>query len=400
MKAHRSDNIVTAAIAAAAVLTGLLIIVVQGGGTAAGGDGPDAGTQEGAEKVAADGRTAFTTEVMNGHTPVKDQGHTPLCWAYAMLSAIETEHIMRGDSVCLSVKYAARRVLEERTARYYLTGDRRLMKLRGTGHTLLKAIGQHGVVPYSAYGDRPDDNFNTLRGGMRQMAAAAPRGKTGLRWLSDRLNEAADEALGPMPHRVFMLGAEYTPLEFAHSVCAPGEYVALTSFTHHPYYTAVDLEIPDNHDHDRFFNIPLDTLTAAVERAVRAGHGVCWEGDISEPGFSFAGGKAVLPGQSDLSEAARQRAFEHFETTDDHCMAITGLARDGQGKLYFIMKNSWGTDNPYGGMMYMSAEYLRMKTVAVFMTYAAARTEWWTQGVNRQPQGNARQPEGNERAAQ
>ncbi len=363
--------------AAAAVLVGLALTVTLGGDAVAGDEG--AVTHDGATtavtagKAADAGRTAFTTEVMNGHTPVKDQGRTPLCWAYAMLSAIETEHIMRGDSVDLSPKYAARRVLEERTTRYYLSGDKRPMKMRGTAHTLLKAIGRHGIVPYSAYGDRTGDSFNSLRGAMRQIAAAAAKGKTGTAWLADRLRKAADEALGPAPHRVFMLGAEYTPQEFARSVCAPGEYVALTSFTHHPYYTAVDLEIPDNNGHDMFFNVPLDTLTAVVERAVRAGHGVCWEGDISEPGFSFARGLAVMPARAALDAAARQKAFERFETTDDHCMAIVGLARDGGGRLYFIMKNSWGTANPYGGLMYMSAEYLRMKTVAVFLPGAAAR---------------------------
>ena len=36
----------------------------------------------------------FTTEVMLRYTPVKDQGRSPLCWAYSMLATIETEHIL------------------------------------------------------------------------------------------------------------------------------------------------------------------------------------------------------------------------------------------------------------------------------------------------------------------
>lgn len=360
MKTRRQNDITPAVMAAGAVLlASALTLLPPRGNTAAESTDAGGGTDGGSGR--------FTTEVMNGHTPVKDQGRTPLCWAYAMLSTIETEHIMRGDSVSLSVKYAARKALEDNAQRYYLCGDRKATGMRGTGHTLLHAIERHGIVPYSAYGDSNTDAFNTLRGGARHLAKTAARSRTGTEWLAEKLRRAADEALGPTPHRVFMLGAEYTPQEFGRSVCAPGEYIALTSFTHHPFYASVDLEIPDNYARDRFMNVPADTLTAVVERAVRAGHGVCWEGDISEPGFSFARGTAVLTHSADLSEGARQRAFERFETTDDHCMAIVGLARDTGGELFYIMKNSWGTDNPYGGLMYVSAGYVRMKTVAVFL---------------------------------
>ena len=248
----------------------------------------------------------FTDEVRLPMTPVKNQGHTNLCWAYAMLSTIETEHILRGDSVHLSPAYIER-----------VTDPKHQ---RGMGSTLLNIISRAGIVSYEAY---PDSSYH--------------------RW--------------PRPKWVFMLVARYTPLEFAHSVCAPNEYIALTTTEDAPYYQEIELNVPDNWEHNRFLNIPKDSLLAHVEQAVRHRHAVCWEGDTDEPGFSFKKGIAD----------------SHYATkpTDNHCMAIVGLARDPHHRLFFTMKNSWGTNNAYKGLMYMSAEYLRDKTVAIYMTREA-----------------------------
>ena len=68
-----------------------------------------------------------------------------------------------------------------------------------------------------------------------------------------------------------------------------------------------------------------------------------------------------------ITQQKRQLSFERFFTTDDHCMEIIGIARDKTGKHYFICKNSWGTDNPYKGLMYMSENYFRLKTIAVYL---------------------------------
>ena len=87
-------------------------------------------------------------------------------------------------------------------------------------------------------------------------------------------------------HVVHMLGAEYTPQEFAHSVCYPEEYVSLTSFSHHPYHDYFALEVPENKMHDSYLNLPLDELMQHLQHAVENGHPVCWEGDITEPGFA------------------------------------------------------------------------------------------------------------------
>ena len=138
----------------------------------------------------------------------------------------------------------------------------------------------------------------------------------------------------PAPKWVFMLGVTYTPQEFARSVCKPGEYLQLMCDDDKPYYEKSELEVPDNWLHDRYLNIPMDSMIVKTEHAVRAHHGVCWE-------------------------------------DKGHAMAIVGIAHDDKGDKYFIMKNSWGTSGPYGGLEYISYKHFRKHTVAVEMTKEA-----------------------------
>jgi bleomycin hydrolase len=230
----------------------------------------------------------FTEEVKLPTTPIKNQGKTELCWAYAMLATIETEHIMKGDSVNLSATYIGRKLKEYQQSTGY-----RGKSQRGMGVTLLNMLPTSGAMDYDVLPDDAPDNL-------------------------------------PTPQWVFMLGAKYSPQEFAHSICAPGEYEALTCWPDSPYYNKVEVPTADNWEHNRLLNLPIDTLLKRTERAVRSGHPVCWE-------------------------------------SKGHAMAIIGIAHDEQGKKYFIMKNSWGSDQPNDGLVYMSYASFRKKTLAIVM---------------------------------
>ena len=224
-------------------------------------------------------------EVLNSMTPVKDQGQRQTCWIYAMLAAIETEHIGRGDSVNLSPAYVE----------YFLRENHGTQE-RGMGANCIDLIQCYGLCGYDAY-------------------------------------RRLDSTIVP-PRQVFMLGAVYTPHEFARSVCAPDEYIALTSNSDEPYYCEIDIDMPDNWAHHRFWNVPMDTLLAKTERAVRRKHGVCWE-------------------------------------SRGHAMAIVGLGRDQEGGRWFILKNSWGDHDADHGLVYMNYQRFRKETLAVEMTREA-----------------------------
>ena len=300
----------------------------------------------------------FTVELRLPTTPVKDQGSSSLCWVYAMLATLETEHIMRGDSVNLSPDYVARMYLSEQADRHRLLPNKVAKNMpsittRRMCTMALDLIQTYGLQHYDAYHRRLNMDYNVL---CRKLD------------YGNDTEKLLDKYIGPLPNQVFMFGALYTPLEFAHSVCTDDEYIALTSFTHYPYGQRFPLEVPDNYFHNTFLNVPLDTMMNRIVQSLRAGHPVCWEGDISEPGFLFGDGFAVLKHEDKKMTAERRQAtFEAHRTTDDHVMEIVGLGHDQHGRRFFLCKNSWGTGNRYHGFMFLSENYVRMKTIAVVL---------------------------------
>lgn len=307
---------------------------------------------------------AFHNDVLLKTTPVKDQGKSELCWDYAMLATIETERLQLGDSVNLSPDYLARLWLQDQARTYYLTRGRVKITLRGMMPMTLHLMERYGIQPFDSYHPFGAISYIALTKASMQVARAS----TSLRRLDDRLGDLLDKQIGYLPPTLFMLGMGYTPKQFAQSIYLPGNYVALTSFTHHSFGKPFVMESPDNRMLDSFYNIPIDQLMKTIISTLRHGHPVCWEGDISESGFDFYRGIAVLTNEDHkTTQQERQRAFEQFQTTDDHCMELCGLAHDRHGRLFFIAKNSWGTQNPYGGFMYLSYNYVRMKTIGVMV---------------------------------
>ena len=301
----------------------------------------------------------FTIDLLLPTSPVKNQGSSSLCWVYAMLATIESEHIIQGDSVNLSADYVARMYLYEQARRRQFLPKRvarleRPITTRGMSTMTLDLIKTYGLQHYDAYHSEPDMDYNVL---CRRLDR------------SKKVDELLDKSIGTLPKQVFMFGVRYTPYEFARSVCMPDEYTAVTSFLHHPLHESFPLEVPDNYFHDTFLNIPAKDIIPCIVNSLKKGHPVCWEGDVSEPLFSFEHGYAMLDDEArKWTEKDRQEAFEHFQTTDDHCMEIVGIAHDQHGKRFFLCKNSWGTDNPYHGFMFLSEPYVYMKTIALVGT--------------------------------
>jgi len=313
---------------------------------------------------AARGKTPYKVVSMIPTTPVKDQGRSPLCWDYAMLATMESEHLAKGDSVNLSANYVARMMLREKAREYYFSKGTMPISMRGMASMAIHYIEKYGAEPYDSYKDPENLNYNVLVRKTEKLAqASVARGK-GLDAFLENFEDTADDDLGALPgNSVFMLGAVYTPREFAHSVCAPGEYLFLTSFIHHPFYKPFVLEVPDNQMKDRFYNLPIGELMAHIRAAIVGGHPVCWEGDVTEKDF---GKKMFVDTGRKVTQEYRQRKFENLQTTDDHAMAIVGLV-EYKGKEYYKCKNSWGDEWGDKGYVYLSADYIALNTIAVFM---------------------------------
>ena len=303
-------------------------------------------------------------------TPVKDQGNSELCWAYGMLATIESEHIMKGDSINLSTAYIARMMLHEKALEYYFSKGKAVIRMRGMASMLIHYIDKYGAIPYDSYEDPKHINYKILCRKVQQVCHSAIARGSGIKKLREELDELFDQELGYMPSRqVHMLGAEYTPLEFAHSVCYPEEYVSLTSFTHHPFREYFALEVPDNQMHDESLNLPLEEFMLHIQKAIEHRHPVCWEGDISEPGFVNAPNNYVdvMPAEHPVNQDTRQKEFEQLRTTDDHVMVLTGTFLH-EGKRYYVCRNSWGENWGNHGLIYLSEDYIKLKTIAVFMS--------------------------------
>ena len=307
-----------------------------------------------------------------GMTPMREQKRQELSWIYGMLSTIESEHIMKGDSIHLSTAYITRMILQERALEYYFSEGKKHISLKGTCAMLVGYLQKYGAVPYDSYVEGKDVNYDVLCRKIEKICDVGIRQKTGLKMLREKLDALFDDEIGVMPAKqVHMLGAEYTPLEFAHSVCYPEEYVALTSFTHHPFRDYFSLEIPENEGKGVFLNLPLQEMVNHLKVAVGNGHPVCWEGDLDGLALLENGGCGIdVASGHPVDQALRQTEFERLETKDNQVLEIIGMF-PYNGKTYFVCRNSMGQEWGDHGFVYLSDDYIKLKTLAIYMSEEA-----------------------------
>ena len=204
--------------------------------------------------------------------------------------------------------------------------------------------------------------------------------------------------LGKLPQEFTYKGKKYTPRSFADSFgLNMNDYVSLTSYSHHPFYEAFAIEIQDNWRGGMSYNLPIDELMQVMRNAVNTGYTIAWGSDVSEEGFT-RNGIAVMPDvkkgaeltgsdmahwlglskadrraeltsrplpEMTVTQQMRQEAYDNWETTDDHGMLIYGLAKDQNGKQYFMVKNSWGLAGKYKGLWYASEAFVAYKTMNI-----------------------------------
>ncbi len=303
-------------------------------------------------------------------TPVKDCAGSPTDWLYAMLATIETEHLLVEDSVNLSPLFLERMLLEEECQRIYLSGGQAAMNLRGLPGDAIVLMNRRGVTHYDAF--HGTVNREVLTRKLEIAARQHGRRHAGMQAMMDATSKLMDDSLHPAQTAVFWMGAEYTPQEFAHSVCMPDEYMALTSVAYAPFGQKISLPVGDSRTGEIFINQPLDKLMEQVENAIATGHGVCWTGEAGEPLFSWQQGMAMLADERNtVTQEQRQQALDRRPDGALHSLELVGLARTADGRKWFVAKDARGTGNALGGMVCMSENYLRAKTLAVWMSWKA-----------------------------
>ena len=351
----------------------------------------------------------FTEVVKVPATPVKNQAATGTCWCFATTSFMESELLRMGKGTYdLSEMFIVRQKYLNQLQDNYLRRGEGNIGQGSLSHTFMNAYRQVGIVPEEVYTginyDSDRHNHSEMVRFMHALADVAVKAKQRSPEYDKLIENLFDTYLGKLPEKFTYKGKEYTPKSFAESLgLNMDDYIELTSFTHHPYYVKFDVEVPDNWEHSLMYNLPLDEMMETVDYALNNGYTVCWDGDVSEKGFSFTNGVAINPevkkvedlsgtdrarfeklGEKERLEEVfkfehpypeinvtpevRQAGFESFVTTDDHLMHVTGITKDQNGTKYYITKNSWGTDrNKFGGYLNMSESFVRAKTIYVMV---------------------------------
>ena len=335
-------------------------------------------------------------EVKNGYgfkmektincTPVKSQDRTGTCWSFATSSFLESEAIRMGHGPQdFSEMYVVRNVYKDKARNYILRQGKANFSQGSLSHDLMRVIGEHGMVPETAYSGKLAGDEKHNHGEMEAVLKGMLDGVLKQKRLSKKWSKAFDKVvdvyLGETPDQFTFNGKKHTASSYAKEMGLDADnYVNLTSFTHHPFYKSFVLEIPDNYSNGSFYNLPIEDVQAIVNNALDKGYSVAWDGDVSEKGFSSKNGMAVVPvdperedlfskpgKEVEVTQEFRQEEFESYSTTDDHLMHLTGLAKDRNGGKYYLIKNSWGERGEYKGYLYMSEAYLKLKTVAILV---------------------------------
>jgi len=335
----------------------------------------------------------FTTTVKHAATPVKNQAKTGTCWSFATTSFFESELLRMGKGEYdLSEMHTVRYNYINRVKDNFLRGGKGNLGEGSLSHMLMKIVSQKGMVPEAVYNginyNSKSHNHEELNRFINAIASVPVAVKNQSPEFDKLLVNLLDIYLGPVPSNFNYKGKNYTPVTFFASLGINLEdYIEITSFSHHPYYSKFILEIPDNWDFGKYYNLPLDEFMKVIDYALKNGHTVCWDGDMSEKSYSDKMGVAVngakeelesetgrelsftkLYKEEDVTQESRQKGFESNATTDDHLMHLIGMAKDQNETPYYIVKNSWKPEiNRFGGFNHLSEKFVKAKTISILV---------------------------------
>ena len=367
------------------------------------------GAQAAKKKTAAkpSNKPVFTTIKSNPITSMKDQNRSGTCWDYSTLSYFESEVLKAtGKTVDLCESFVANKTYMERAIQVVrFHGDCQFAQ-GGSAEDVLHTLKTHGICPEGAmpfpgslYGDSLN-NFNEFFSILEPYVAAVA--KSSAKKISNQwkvgFQGILDAYLGKCPEEFTYEGKKYTPKSFMQSLGLNlDDYVSITSYTHHPFYTGFAVEVQDNWRFPLSYNVPMDEMMRIIDNAINEGYTVAWGGDVSEDGFTRQGLAYAIDTKATESLAGsdmakwlkmtadkkkslidslgckvpeivptqemRQERFDNWQLTDDHGMQIYGLAKDQNGKEYYMVKNSWGETGDFKGTWYMTKAFIAANTM-------------------------------------
>lgn len=347
-------------------------------------------------------------------TGVRDQNKSGTCWCFSGNSFFETELLRKtGKKYDLSEMFVVYKCYQDKADRNRRMGGQSTFAQGGSILDVPYVWRTYGMVPeevYSGleYGEEKHDHYEMadILSGYMEAINSPKRKKLSPAWKTG-FNGILDAYFGKLPEEFTYEGKKYTPQSFAKSLPLDmDDYVAITSFTHHPFYQPFVLEVADNWLWGQYQNVPMEEMKAIVDNALENGYPIAWAADVSEPGFKWAEGYCILPEpksekdmdgtelsrwvklsdkdreaekytfngpckEQTVTQESRQKGFDNLETTDDHGMVLVGIATDQEGNRYYKVQNSWDTNQIYDGFFYVSEPYFLAKTISILVNKEA-----------------------------
>lgn len=309
-------------------------------------------------------------------TPVKDQYLSGTCWSFSSTSLLESELLRMGKGENdLSEMFIARYSMRRKIQRHLKEKGTNFFTPGGQFHDAVWVMKNYGMVPEEVYTGKGRGERNHNHGDMDTLFShfvkdLLQRGQTELTPAQESaVDSVLDYYYGRVPDAFSYKGRTYTPRSYLEQYLQihPDDYLEITSYSHHPYYTKFVLEDKYNWTGDAYWNVPLADFRAITDAAIDSGYTLGWDGDADDPDFDFNQGLAWLKKAGPVSQAERQAAFESQTTLLDHMMHITGRTK-GPGPVWYYIKNSWGnSSNSLGGFVYMQEDYFLLRTVAIIV---------------------------------
>lgn len=327
----------------------------------------------------AQSSTDFDTIFKVKSSALKNQQSSGTCWSFATTSFIETEAIRLGkESVPLSPIFyvpptylgKAKKFIEKKGGSYFAEGD--------LTFSVLNAYKKYGAIPEQVYNGLIEEEWKhdhvEMDDLLKNMVTSIGTSGYG-RIKSHSWNKAIEGVLkaylGTPPATFVYKGNLYSPNTFADKYVGinPDEYIEITSYKQSDFYKMFVLNIPANWNENKYLNLPIKEVEKTIDYALENGYSLAWDGDASESFFDFEKGVLQLPVDEEsieITQNLRQKTFEDKTTTDDHNMHLIGKAKDKNGKIFYLLKNSEG-NNEMGGYVYMSKNALLLKTISVLV---------------------------------
>lgn len=342
----------------------------------------------------------FTTIKNLDAGDVQNQGMTGTCWSFSGLSFFESEALRngKGKGLNLSEMFVVHQMYPLKATNYVRMHGKANFGEGGGFPDDLLCLREYGLMPQSVYDGNKVKMYNhaEMEGALESyVKGLGEKNSINPVW-QKAFSGILDAYMGTPPTSFEYNGKTYTPQSFAKEMgLNADDYVVISSFNHHPFYQQFVLEVPDNWNWERVYNVPLADFTSIAENAINTGYTIAWAADVSEKTFNFNEGLALVPEtdwsdmtpderkaiftdpgkEKTITQDLRQLAFDDYETQDDHGMHIVGLVKDQNGNKYFRVKNSWGTPNFDKGYFYASEPYFQLKTTAIMVNKKAIPAE-------------------------